>query len=389
MSGNREELHRWMIRIRRDLHRHPEIAFEEVRTTQRIVETLRELGLEPRTFDDLTGCTALIEGGEGPVLGLRADIDALPMAEQTEVKYKSVNDGVMHSCGHDGHAAILLGTAKHLIESGLAEQLPGSVKLVFQPAEERDGGAKFMIERGVLENPRIDWMIGAHLFPGFPVGWVGVPQREAMASADAFTLTIKGVGGHGSMPHETRDPILAAGHVIVAVQSIVSRNVDPREMGVISFGAMEAGTVENIIPAEAQLTGTIRAFSEEVRELLISRLEKVAESTCRALEVESEFRLIGGYPPTINDEAVSAFVRRVAEQVPGADRVETTEPISGSEDFSYFGQERPSAYFFIGSGNEERGIVHPPHSPFYEMDEEALLLGVDLYTRIVQEYFNR
>jgi amidohydrolase len=384
---NREQLHSWLIEFRRDLHRHPELSGQEVRTTSKITGVLEELGLEVETFTDLTGCTGLLRGKkDGPVLGLRADLDALPMTELAEVGYRSQVDGVMHSCGHDGHAAILLGAAKHAVESDMASQIKGAVKFIFQPDEEGDAGAKKMLDRGVLDNPRVDWIIGCHLFPDMEVGRAGICAREAMASVDAFSIDIQGVGGHGSQPDETRDPILAAGHIIVALQSIVSRNLDPTDMGVITVGTMSGGTADNIIPQSARLGGTIRAFSHETRQLLLKRLQEVAVNTGKALGVECAVSFPSEYPPLINDAKNAARVQRVLENVLGKDKVEVRKPIAGSEDFSYFAMARPAAYFFLGSGNQAKGIVHPPHSPHYAMDEDALILGVDIYAAIIKDY---
>jgi amidohydrolase len=287
MSTDRKEFHRWLIDFRRDLHRHPEIAYQEIRTTEKIKTALEELSLKVKTFDDMTGCTTLIQGdGEGPTLGLRADIDALPLSELNEVDYKSVNEGTMHACGHDSHATIILGVAKYVIESGLAEKINGAIKLLFQPAEEGGAGAKAMIDRGALENPNVDWMIGSHVVPFAPTGQVGVFVKEALASTDKFVIDIQGAGAHGSRPHESKDPILAAAHIIVAAQSIVSRNLDPSDVGVVSFGAVESGTTHNIIPATAKLTGTIRSFKHKTRDLLINRLEYIVLNIGQAFSVE-------------------------------------------------------------------------------------------------------
>lgn len=390
MPSDREELQRWLIDFRRDIHKHPELSYQEVRTTAKVKEAMEALGLEVKTFDDITGCTVLIPGkGDGPVLGLRADMDALPMTELTDVDYKSINDGVMHSCGHDAHTTILAGTAKYVVESGLMDNIDGSLKLFFQPAEEGGAGAEKMIQRGALDNPNVDAVIGCHVMPTGKTGTAGVHLKEGMASADAFKIHIQGAGGHGSRPHETRDPVVAAAHIIVAAQTIVSRNLDPNEVGVITFGAIQSGTAGNIIPAEATLTGTIRTFTHEIRDLLMGRLEEMADNIGRAFNVECTFENPVCYPPLINDEKMSAFVRETLEDFLGQENVEVLKPITGAEDFSYFASARPAAFFFLGSGNPEKGIVNPPHSPKYNIDEDCLLVGVDVYAQLIKKYFDK
>ncbi len=379
------ELRDWLIAVRRDLHMNPEPAYEEFRTTDRIAAILTELGLEVSRFDDITGAVGLIRGRKGDkTLALRADIDALPLDELNDAVYKSRRRGLMHACGHDAHTAIMLGVAKHLVESGLAEKLEGNVKFLFQPAEEGGAGAKKMIERGVLEEPRVDWVLAGHLLPEREVGRVGVHKGQSHASADQFRLIITGRGAHGGRPHQGRDPILAGAHCLTAFQSVVGRSIDPLDAAVITVGRFQAGTALNVIPNQAVLEGTVRAIGEGVRERLLERMAEVARGVETAFQVECELEIRGGYPPCVNDPGISELMFKATEELFGPGSAEYMRPSTGAEDFAYFAQTRPSSIVRLGCNAPGRADYHPLHSPYFDPDEGVLALGVRLFTEAVR-----
>ncbi len=387
MSSPEERFKEWLVEFRRDLHMHPETGYEEVWTTAQIKAVLEELGLEVVEYEDLTGTVALLKGRPGQrVIGLRADIDALPIQELNETPYKSRHDGRMHACGHDANATIMLGVAKWLVESGLSREIQGQVKFIFQPAEEGGGGAKKMIERGALENPRVDWVVGAHMSPEIEIGGVGLYRAQSHASADQFELIIRGRGAHGGRPHQGRDPIVAGAHVVVALQSIVGRNLDPLEAGVVTVGRFSAGQTHNVIPQSAELRGTIRALNRPVREEIWRRVQGISQSIAEAFEVECDLKIREGYPPCYNDEQVVAFLEEVLNAVVGPEKVAHLNPTTGAEDFAYYALERPSAIMRLGSGNAEEGLTHPLHSPYFDIDEEVLWLGVRIFTEAVRRF---
>jgi len=387
MTGVSRDLAAWLSQVRRDLHRHPETALEEVRTTERIRTILTELGVENQGFDDLTGAVGLIRGGQpGRTIALRADIDALPVQEMNQAPYRSEYEGRMHACGHDAHTTIMLGVARHLIESGLARDLKGNVKFLFQPAEEGGGGAKKMIERGVLENPRVDRVLACHMLPELEAGRAGLFHGQSHASADRFKLVVKGRGAHGGRPHQGLDPIVAGAHFVTALQSVVGRNIDPLQAAVITVGRFWAGQAVNVIPEEAELGGTIRALKQPVRERLWQRIGEIARGIEQTFQVSCELTMVEGYPPCVNDEEVSSFLYEVSAEVLGPDKVEYMPPSTGAEDFAYFALERPGAMMRLGCGNEARGLTHPLHSPYFDLDEEVLSIGVQIFSRAVQRF---
>lgn len=366
-----------LVEWRRDFHRHPELAFEERRTSAVIRAVLEECGIEVRSCAG-TGLRGVLEGAStGPTIALRADMDALAVAEENEVEYRSQNDGVMHACGHDGHMAILMGTAKLL--SRHRADLPGRVVFLFQPGEEDPpGGAKRMIEEGALDG--VGRIFGLHLWQLLPSGVVGLRGGPLMAQADKFQVVIRGRGGHASQPHVTIDPVLVAAHVVVAAQSIASRFIDPQQPVVVSFTTVHGGRVHNIIPDSVTMTGTARVFGAGVQRVVKERLREVCEQTCRAFGATADFEYEDGYPPVVNDAAMADLVMRVAKRELGEKRVVTMEPVMGGEDFASYLQHVPGAFAFLGIGGP-----HPHHSARFNIDEAVLPLGVRLMTAIALE----
>lgn len=369
----------WLVNIRRDFHRHPELGMEEYRTRDQIVHYLQEMGIPYKNGIANTGVVGLIEGAKcGKTVALRADMDALPITEENEVDYKSTIPGNMHACGHDAHMTVLLGVARLLNEC--KEHLPGNVKLLFQPAEETVGGAKPMIQAGVLENPRVDAVFGLHVAPEIPVGEIGLKYGQMNAASDTIYLTVKGYNGHGAYPHTGKDAIVIAAQVITALQTIVSRNVDPRQSAVISIGVIQGGTQGNIIADEVKMTGTVRTFDLNVRELVLQRVEEVLNYTTRSMGGDYAFELgDDGYIALINDNNMVDIVRNSGEALLGRENVTQIDiPSMGVEDFAYFAAAVPSAFYRLGCRNETKGIVYSAHTGRFDIDEDCLPIGVAL-----------
>ena len=362
---------------RRDLHRHPELGFQEIRTAGIIAGELQSLGLEVTTGIAKTGVIALLEGEQpGPVVMLRFDMDALPIHEETGAEYASETPGLMHACGHDGHVAIGLTVARLLYHC--RHELAGIVKLVFQPAEEGLGGAESMVAEGVLENPRPDLALGLHLWNDKPCGWLGISEGPVMAASEVFDLNITGKGGHGALPHLAIDPVLAAAQVITALQSVVSRNVPPLETAVVSVTSIHGGDTFNVIPKEVKLLGTIRSFSPAVRQTVLDRFEKLVTGVVEAMGCQVVIQYKSITPPVINHPQITAAVREVAEQALPAALIDTAFSTMGSEDMAFLMQEIPGCYFFVGSANHEKGLDAPHHHPRFDIDEAALPLAAGL-----------
>jgi amidohydrolase len=375
-----------LVAWRRGLHQRPELGFREQLTADFIAHQLQAWGIEHETGIATTGVVAQIQGHRpGPVLAIRADMDALPIQEANEVPYRSLHDGVMHACGHDGHVAIALGTAHYLAQH--PDHFTGTVKLIFQPAEEGPGGAKPMIEAGVLRNPDVDAIIGLHLWNNLPLGMVGVRSGALMAAVELFDCTIQGRGGHGAMPHQTIDAIVVAAQVVNALQTIVARNLDPIQSGVITVGKFSAGSARNVIADSAQLYGTVRYFDPALANFFSRRIEEVIAGVCQAYGASYTLDYKQLYPPVINHEAIANLVRTVAEHV-----VETPAGVvpecqtMGGEDMAFFLQEVPGCYFFLGAANREKGLAYPHHHPRFDFDETALSMGVELFVRCVENY---
>ena len=371
-----------LVSWRRRLHQHPELGFEEEKTSAFVAEQLRELGLEVHTGLAHTGVVGILRAGQkkDPAVLLRADMDALPVQEVEGREYGSKIPGKMHACGHDGHTAMLLGAATVLAPR--AAQLARDVVFCFQPGEEGMGGAEKMIDEGVLEMTETSSVFGLHLWAGTEVGTALVRPGPAMAAQDEFEARIVGVGGHGAIPQTTIDPIVAVAQAVTALQGVVSRNVDPVETAVVTVGSLHAGDAANVIPDFARLQGTLRSFTGEVRELLKRRVREVLEGTAAASGCRVEFELKPGYPPLVNDPASARLAARLAGEVFGAEQVIEHPPIAASEDFSYFLQERPGAFVFVGAKNEAKGITAPHHSPRFDVDEDALPRGTELLVRL-------
>jgi amidohydrolase len=374
-----------LVEWRRQLHQKPELGFREQLTAAFIAQKLDEWGIEHQTGIAQTGIVAIIQGDRpGAVLGIRADMDALPIQEENDVPYKSQHDGVMHACGHDGHVTIALGTAYYLSQH---RDFAGTVKIIFQPAEEGPGGAKPMIEAGVLKNPDVDAIIGLHLWNNLPLGTIGVRSGALMAAVELFNCTIIGKGGHGAIPQQTIDSIVVASQVVTALQTIVARNVDPTESAVVTVGQFNAGTAHNVIAATATMSGTVRYFNPQFDGFFKQRIEQVVSGICQSHGAKYELEYYSLYPPVINDEQIASLVRSIAETV-------IESPIGivpecqtmGGEDMSFFLQEVPGCYFFLGSANADCDLAYPHHHPRFNFDETALGMGVEIFVRCVEQY---
>jgi amidohydrolase len=373
-----------VVRWRRYLHQHPELSFQEHNTAQFVYETLQSFGVYTLTRPTPTSVVARLQGVHpGPVLALRADMDALPITEENTFEFVSQNPGVMHACGHDGHTAMLLGVAKVLAE--YRDRLHGEVRFLFQHAEELfPGGAEEMVRAGVLEG--VDAVVGAHLWATEEVGRVLVKAGALMAAPDAFYLTIRGKGGHAAHPNQTVDPIAIGAQVVTNLQHIASRNVDPFDPIVVSVTQFHAGTAHNVIPEEAQLCGTVRTLNPELRDQMPALMERIIRGITEAHGASYEFRYERGYRPVINEETVTSRVREALLEVFGPDIVQEAKPTMGGEDFSAYQQAAPGTFFFIGAGNREKGIVYPHHHPRFTVDEDALPMGVKAFLGIVAKF---
>ncbi|RNB83766.1 amidohydrolase [Brevibacillus nitrificans] len=369
-----QEILPWLTEVRRDFHQYPEFGMEEFRTQEQIIRYLEEMGI-PYYKSAGTGVVGLIEGATpGAVVALRGDMDALPIDERNETSYRSKVQGKMHACGHDAHMTCLLGAARILNDS--RQELAGVVKLFFQPAEETVGGALPMIREGVLENPRVEAAFGLHVSADLPVGKIAVKYGQMNAASDDLHITVRGENGHGAYPHKGKDAIVIAAHVITALQTIVSRNVDPREAAVITLGVISGGTASNILAQEVKLTGTIRTLDKSVRAFVKERVCEVADLTARSLGGEAEVFFEEGYTSLINDSEMVDQVKRCGEALLGAENVRVNDfPMMGVEDFAFFAEHVPSAFYHLGVRNEEKDCVYPVHHPRFDLDENSLAVG--------------
>lgn len=374
-----------LVARRRDFHRHPELGFEEFRTAGIVAEELNKLGLEVQTGIGKTGVVGVLEGAQdGPTVLVRADMDALPILEENTFEYASTTPGKMHACGHDGHTTIALGVAKLLSQH--RDQIAGRIKFVFQPAEEVVAGAKAMVADGVLNDPRPDVSLGLHLWNGMPLGRLGVADGPVMAGSSTFTLKIIGKGGHAASPHQSIDPVVCAAHVITALQSIVSRNLDPLDGAVISVTRMIAGTAFNIIPQDVELWGTVRTFKLEVRDLVTQRMREISSGIASAMGCTADLQIEHNVLPVSNHPEVSERMRGVFETFVGADALDTDERTMGSEDVGLFMTDIPGMYFFLGASVPSGDQYYGHHHPRFDFDENALPLGVALMSAAIAEY---
>jgi amidohydrolase len=359
---------------RRRIHMHPELGFKEHETSKYIQSRLAEIGVPFRAGVAQTGVVGLIEGdAPGKTVLLRADIDALPIQEQTEAEYASRNPGVMHACGHDAHTAVLLGAAKLLSDRrGFA----GMVKLVFQPCEERaPGGAIKMIQEGVMEDPKVDAAFGLHVTPQLEVGHLGYRPGPASAASDRFTIVVVGKGGHAARPNSCVDAVVVAAHLVVAMQTLVSRETAPMQPAVVTVGAIHAGDAHNVIPGEATIRGTVRTYDPELRQRMSERLRELVEGIARAMRAEAKVEYTFGYPPLVNDPAMTELARAAGADIVGAQNLTDPEQALGGEDMAYFLQRAPGCFFRLGTGNRARGITFGNHHPKFDVDEAALPIG--------------
>ena len=370
-----EEMKAW----RQHLHANPEIDFDCFETAAFVAERLREFGV-----DDIqegigkTGLVALIKGSkDGPVIGLRADMDALPIQEIRDLPHKSKTDGKMHACGHDGHTTMLLGAAKYLAET---RNFAGTVALIFQPAEEGSGGGRAMCEEGIMDRFDISQVYAMHNWPNEPMGSFGMRTGPIMAGADTFTITLSGKGGHAAMPHKTTDPVIAASALVQGLQSIISRNLNPMKNGVISVTQIHTGDAFNVIPNDAVINGTVRTFDKEIQAMIVERMEEMAQQIAGAYGCEAVLDYGYGYPPTVNHADQTAFAAKVAGDVVGPDAVDADKaPSMGAEDFAYMLEERPGAYVFLGQG-PSAGLHHPE----YDFNDEISPIGASFFVRLVE-----
>ncbi len=376
------DFHDEMTAWRRDLHAHPEIAFQEHRTAALVAEKLRAFGVdEVHTGLATTGVVGVLRGRPGDgAIGLRADMDALPIQEQTGLAHASTSPGRMHACGHDGHTTMLLGAARYLAET---RNFAGTVYLIFQPAEENDGGGRVMVEEGLFERFPASQVYGMHNWPRRPVGSFAMRPGPIMAAADRWTIELLGRGGHAATPHLCQDGIVAGAAIVSALQTIVARNCDPIEQAVVSVTQFHAGDAFNVIPETVQLVGTARSFSPTVRQLLAARIGQLAEGIAAAHGVTATYRFIEGYPPTVNSAAETERAAEVAAEIVGAERVDpATPPVMGAEDFAFMLQRRPGSYIFIGNGGGEDAPML--HNPNYDFNDEILPIGASYWARLAE-----
>ena len=375
----------YIIEKRRYFHMNPEPSFNEYDTSKVVQEELTKIGIPFEIFAK-TGIIATIKGqNPGKTVLLRADMDALEVCEKNNVSYRSQKEGLMHACGHDGHIAMLLGAAHVLNE--IKNDISGEIKLLFQPAEEIAKGAKAMIEESKIIDS-IDAAFAIHLWQGVPVGKISLESGARMAAADLFSIKVKGKSGHGSMPHETIDAVVVASAIVMNLQHLVSRNTNPLDTLVVTVGKLTAGTRHNIIAGEALLEGTIRSFSDEVWKKIPEQIERVVKNTAAAYNAEAEIDLVRATPPLVNNQDISDILKASAEKLYGEEVVTKYEKTPGGEDFAYFTQAVPGALAFVGIRNDEKGINSPHHNETFDMDEEALEMGANLYAQFAIDFLN-
>ncbi|CAN7484938.1 MULTISPECIES: M20 aminoacylase family protein [Acidovorax] len=379
--------------VRRDIHAHPELCFEEVRTADVVAQKLTEWGIPIHRGMGKTGVVGIVKGRDGGAsgraIGLRADMDALPMQEFNTFAHASKHQGKMHACGHDGHVAMLLAAAQHFAKH---RNFDGTVYLIFQPAEEGGGGARVMIEDGLFEQFPMEAVYGMHNWPGMPVGTFAVSPGPVMASTSEFKITLRGKGGHAALPHTGIDPVPIACGMVQSFQTIISRNKKPVDAGVISVTMIHAGEATNVIPDSVELQGTVRTFTTEVTDLIEKRMRQIAENHCAAHDATCEFEFVRNYPPTVNSPVEAEFARKVMTGIVGEERVVVQEPTMGAEDFAYMLQAKPGAYCFIANGDgahREMGHGGGPcmlHNPSYDFNDDLIPLGATYWVKLAEEW---
>jgi amidohydrolase len=383
-----EQLFPYTQSLRRDIHQHPELGFREIRTSDIIARELKNLGLEVQTGVAETGVIGILNGKKpGPVILIRADMDALPIIEETNAVYSSEIHGVMHACGHDGHTAILLTVAKLL--HAYQDEISGTIKLAFQPAEEGLGGAERMIIDGVLEDPKPDLSLALHLWNYQPLGWIGISQGSSMAGAEIFKVNIRGKGGHGAAPHLANDPILAAAYIITALQSITSRNIPPLKSAVVSVCTINGGEAFNVIPQEVHLAGTIRTFDPEVREKVLERFDVIIYGIAETMGCQANIEINRLTPAVINHPLLASRVQSIAKDLyPGGVIDDSNYVTMGSEDMAFIMEQVPSCFFFIGSANHDKNLDASHHHPRFDFDEQALTKAVSILAAATMDLLN-
>jgi amidohydrolase len=383
----KDELTAW----RRDFHENPELGFEEFRTSEVIKQFLSSEGI-PFYSSATTGIYGIIKGtaegaDKGKTIAVRADMDALPLQDRKACEYSSKVEGKMHACGHDAHMTILMGACKIL--NGMKDKLKGNVVLLFEPAEETIGGARFMIKEGVLDNPHVDAVIGLHVAEGIECGKISMKKGVVNAASNPFNIKIIGKGGHGAHPEDTVDPVLITSNIIVTLQSIISREIPPTEAALITIGSIHGGSAQNIIPEEVNISGIIRTMRTEHREYVIKRLIEVVEGISKSMRGKCEIDIQESYPCLYNNDVMVDMMKKCASEIIGESNVEEQEkPSMGVESFAYFSMERPAVFYFLGAGNSEKGIINPAHGSFFDIDESCLPIGAAIQAKFVYDYLN-
>ena len=373
-----KEIHQWIVEKRRTIHRHPELMYEEFETSKLVQETLKDLQIPYQKDVAITGVVGVIGNGKEPCIALRADMDALPIHEETDVDFRSKIDGKMHACGHDCHTAMLLGAARILKEN--EDKIEGTVKLIFQPAEEGGAGGKMMREQGVLQKPKVQQIFALHVAGTMPMGTLASKEGTLLAATSSIKILVKGNGGHAAAPHHTIDPVVTGSKIVVELQTLISRELSPLESGVISITMANAGSATNVIPSTMELQGTIRSLTSEGISKLQKRVKEVAESIAIANRCEAEVSFPGNdYPPTVNDATCWELGKAAAKDILGKEKVSEMDSIMGGEDFAYYTEEIPGCFSFLGVGNPEINAVYDVHHPMFKVDEEALSLGTAVH----------
>ena len=369
----------WIVKIRRELHEHPELMYEEFRTSELIRRELDKLDIQYRHPIAETGVLASIGNGNGPCVALRADMDALPIHEETDVPFKSKIDGKMHACGHDCHVSMLLGAAKLLKDK--ESEINGTIKLLFQPAEEGGAGGKLMREEGALENPEVERIFGLHVWPQMPSGQIGSREGTFLAATSSLSLTVKGVGGHAAVPQLAKDPVLTSARIITNLQSIISRELDPLESGVVSITVINGGNASNVIPSEVKVKGTLRSLTMDGLKELQKRVKEISEGIAQTHGCKAIVEYVGNdYPPTVNDSEMWKFAKNVGIELLGDDNVSDLDAVMGGEDFAYYTEKVKGCFVVLGMNNPDIDATYSVHHPMFKADEDALHIGTALHT---------